>query len=68
MCAKGYGGWVNDFLSWEAFGTLGKLTYCTYLIHYTFLVFFYSSMSYSTELTSFLLVRNVAQFLLLFSH
>ena len=30
---KGFGGIVNDFLSWSAFGPLSKLTYCCYLIH-----------------------------------
>ena len=56
-CTKGYGGWINEFLSWEAFGTLSKLTYCVYLIHYTLLIFFYPTMAYNTELTGFLLVR-----------
>ena len=30
---KGYGGIVNDFLSWSAFAPLSRLTYCCYLIH-----------------------------------
>jgi len=30
-CVKGYGGWVNWFLSWKAFVPLGRLTYCVYL-------------------------------------
>ena len=27
-----FSGWVNDFLSWEAFQPLGKLTYIIYLL------------------------------------
>jgi len=30
-CSKGYGGWVNSFLSWKAFVPLGRLTFCVYL-------------------------------------
>jgi hypothetical protein len=30
-CDKGYGGWVNTFLSWKAFIPLGRLTFCVYL-------------------------------------
>jgi peptidoglycan/LPS O-acetylase OafA/YrhL len=30
-CVKGYGGWVNAFLSWKAFIPLGRLTFCVYL-------------------------------------
>ena len=32
-CTKGYGGIVNEFLSWSAFVPLSKLTFTTYLIH-----------------------------------
>jgi len=32
-CVKGYGGLVNEFLSWSAFAPLSRLTFCTYLIH-----------------------------------
>ncbi|XP_035714450.1 nose resistant to fluoxetine protein 6 [Folsomia candida] len=31
-CVKGYGGLVNDFLSWKVFMPLGRLCYCAYLI------------------------------------
>ena len=33
-CTKGYGGIVNEFLSWSAFVPLSKLTFTTYLIHF----------------------------------
>eukprot|EP00094_Tigriopus_californicus_P012896 TCALIF_12469-PA protein Name:"Similar to nrf-6 Nose resistant to fluoxetine protein 6 (Caenorhabditis elegans)" AED:0.06 eAED:0.04 QI:8/0.90/0.75/1/0.90/0.91/12/23/645 len=32
-CTKGYGGWINSFLSWEGFIPLARLTYVMYLIH-----------------------------------
>ena len=32
-CVRGYGGIVNDFLSWEGFLPLARLTYIAYLIH-----------------------------------
>ena len=32
-CVKGYGGPINDFLSWSAFAPLSRLTYCSYLFH-----------------------------------
>lgn len=32
-CVHGYGGPVNTFLCWSVFQPLGKLTYCTFLVH-----------------------------------
>ncbi|XP_071507526.1 O-acyltransferase like protein-like [Diadema antillarum] len=32
-CHYGYGGMVNDFLSWSFWVPLGRLTYSTYLLH-----------------------------------
>ncbi|EFX71086.1 hypothetical protein DAPPUDRAFT_60562 [Daphnia pulex] len=43
-CSRGYGGFVNWFLSWKGFMPLGRLTYCVYLIHYDFLTVFTSSV------------------------
>jgi len=41
-CHKGYGGLIDDFLSWKAFVPLSKLTYGAYLSHIViqFMVFF----------------------------
>ncbi|CAG7818380.1 unnamed protein product [Allacma fusca] len=33
-CIKGYAGWVNEFLSWNLFGPLSRLTFCMYLASY----------------------------------
>ena len=35
-------GFVNDFLSYEAFGPLGKLAFNVYLIHYPLLPLIYA--------------------------
>ena len=43
-CAKGYGGMVNDFLSWSAFAPLARLTFCTYLIHMEIIKMFEASV------------------------
>ena len=32
-CVKGYGGIINEFLSWSAFVPLSRLTFGAYLIH-----------------------------------
>lgn len=43
-CAKGYGGVVNDLLSWSLFAPLARITFCTYLIHTNLLGMFTSSV------------------------
>ena len=35
-------GIVNSILSWKAFGPLGRLTYCAYLIHLNFIGMYYA--------------------------
>merc|ERR1712135_224565 len=42
-CVGGYGGYVNDILSWKGFIPLSRLTYCTYLVHPMVLMMVYSS-------------------------
>jgi peptidoglycan/LPS O-acetylase OafA/YrhL len=37
-------GIVNRLLSWKGFLPLGRVTYCVYLIHFDFLVAYYSAM------------------------
>ena len=46
-CVKGYGGIVNDFLSWTAFAPLAKLTFCAYLIHLQVIQMFDASVTQS---------------------
>eukprot|EP00088_Acartia_fossae_P071930 TRINITY_DN9986_c0_g1_i1.p1 TRINITY_DN9986_c0_g1~~TRINITY_DN9986_c0_g1_i1.p1 ORF type:complete len:242 (+),score=44.12 TRINITY_DN9986_c0_g1_i1:32-727(+) len=43
-CVKGYGGMINEFLSWSAFAPLSRLTFCSYLIHMNVITMFGSSV------------------------
>ncbi|PNF21716.1 hypothetical protein B7P43_G10362, partial [Cryptotermes secundus] len=38
-CVTGYGGPVDKLLSWGAFKPLGRLTYCIYLVHFTYILY-----------------------------
>ncbi|KAL5012135.1 hypothetical protein ScPMuIL_010686 [Solemya velum] len=41
-CATGNGGFINTFLSWKGWIPIGRLTYCTYLVHPVIMyVYFY---------------------------
>ncbi|XP_057365085.1 nose resistant to fluoxetine protein 6-like [Daphnia carinata] len=42
-CTRGYGGFVNRLLSWKGFLPLSRLSYCVFLIHYSYLDVFYAS-------------------------
>ena len=77
-CVKGYGGIVNDFLSWSAFAPLSRLTFCAYLIHMPLLTMYFVSVMASFPndgnwlmtvlyfLPSFMIVMVVAFFVALF--
>jgi hypothetical protein len=43
-CSKGYGGLVNEFLSWGVFAPLSRLTFTTYLIHFNVMFMFGASV------------------------
>ncbi|XP_014288493.1 nose resistant to fluoxetine protein 6 isoform X2 [Halyomorpha halys] len=38
MCVRGYGGFINTFLSWKVFTPLARLSYCVYLTHIVILM------------------------------
>ena len=40
-CSRGYGGWINELLSWKAFVPLSRVSYIIYLIHMDTMVFFF---------------------------
>ncbi|XP_045192777.2 O-acyltransferase like protein-like [Mercenaria mercenaria] len=42
-CATGYGGWINELLSWSPFVPLGRLTYCAYLLHPFVMAYYYET-------------------------
>ena len=51
MC-QGYGGPVNNFLSWSAFAPLARLTYCCYLIHMEVLpMFVFSVLTFPNDVS-----------------
>merc|ERR1719414_1623182 len=48
-CSKGYGGIVNDFLSWGGFAVVSRLTFFMYLIHIDLEAIFFYSLDYTYE-------------------
>ncbi|CDW54132.1 nose resistant to fluoxetine protein 6 [Trichuris trichiura] len=48
-CTSGYGGPVNDFLSWKIWIPLSRLTYCLYLVHPILIQAFYASQAKPTH-------------------
>ncbi|XP_023329081.1 nose resistant to fluoxetine protein 6 isoform X2 [Eurytemora carolleeae] len=61
-CHAGYGGPINNFLSWPAFVPLSRLTYSAYLVHYIVIdLFWYSTRPmYKDELMlSWVFLSNV---------
>ena len=57
-CVNGYGGIINKFLSWGFFLPLARMQYVVYLIHFDFTLAFFSSLTYSIELTDVIAVRS----------
>ena len=58
-CHKGYGGLLNDFLSWEGWVPLSKLTYGAYLNHITIQSLVMYSITSPMYLTDFVLVSSL---------
>ena len=48
-CVKGYGGPVNDFLSWGVLATVSKISFMTYLFHIDFDFIYYASQTYVVD-------------------
>jgi len=48
-CNKGYGGIVNDFLSWAFFVPLAKISFMTYLIHAIVETFMYQIFDFGMD-------------------
>ncbi|XP_041462659.1 nose resistant to fluoxetine protein 6-like isoform X1 [Lytechinus variegatus] len=72
-CHYGYGGWINDFLSWELWIPMSRLTYSAYLLHpiiisiYNFNFsnnYFYSIYMLAFEITSIVTMAYLAAILL----
>jgi len=50
-CCRGYGGWVNEFLSWEAFQPLSRVSFIMYLTHLTVYSVVAASMTFEVTYT-----------------
>ena len=57
-CMNGYGGFINDFLSWPGFGPLARLTYTIYLIHLHIMFQFWFSADQPMHYDKYLIVSN----------
>ncbi|XP_059140271.1 nose resistant to fluoxetine protein 6-like [Physella acuta] len=55
-CSSGYGGFINTFLSWSPFVTLGRLTYMAYLIHPCLIYVYYQNQEQLYYLTDISIV------------
>ena len=55
-CCRGYGGWINEFLSWGAFVPLSRMSYIIYLMHITVINFTESIMNYYIPGTNTMMV------------
>ena len=49
-------GWINDFLSWEAFAPLSRLTFVMFLVHQSVINVLAAQFSFSYEGTPFFMV------------
>ena len=54
-CCRGYGGIVNDFLSWGFWQTISKVSFMTYLFHMSLNWYYFAGQSYSLDLSLWLL-------------
>ena len=67
-CHKGYGGILNDFLSWECWIPLAKLTFGAYLNHITVQVMVFYGISSPLYLTDFVMVIHLTYFQILMEY
>jgi len=50
-------GWINSFLSWEAFEPLAKLSYNIYLVHFSVIYVLSARDSFTAAISNILVVR-----------
>ena len=50
-CCRGYGGIVNDFLSWKFWLPISKISFMTYLFHMSWNFFFFLNQPYNMNYT-----------------
>ncbi len=51
-------GWINEFLSWEAFAPLGRLSFNVYLIHYDIELLVWLTFTYSIVIDHMFVVSH----------
>ena len=56
-CIKGYGGVVNDLLSWGLWIPISKISFMTYLFHMSFNFYYHAAQGYNVDYTSWLLTE-----------
>lgn len=57
-CVHGYGGFVNQFLSWKGWVPFSKLTYSAYLCHYVFLLLEAGSVRTAGTISTMSILRS----------
>ena len=55
-CTRGYGGYINRFLSWGGFIPLSKISYIIYLMHFFVMYLMTSVMNYYIPGTNLMMV------------
>ena len=53
-CVKGYGGIINDFLSWGIWSPIAKVSFMTYLFHMSFNYYYFISQGYNVNVSFWL--------------
>ena len=53
-CVKGYGGIINDFLSWGLWTPISKISFMTYLFHMSFNYYYYLEQGYNVDVSFWL--------------
>ena len=51
-----FSGWINSFLSWEAFEPLARLSYNIYLVHMTIMWYFFAKNTHTASLSDLWMV------------
>ena len=56
-CVKGYGGPINDLLSWGLWAPISKISFMTYLFHMSFNWYYFAMQDYNVDFTMWLLTE-----------
>ena len=68
-CCRGYGGLINDFLSWDFFLPISKVSFMTYFFHMSFNWYYFYMQDYNLDYSMWLLTQIfVAQVNFFFLH